>query len=686
MAADGIEFIISAADATGGAFSSAASKMGNFGSVTAKAAAAITGAATAVFGFTAVVAKSIEKVADYAEKLKQPVDQFSKYQAIADAANISTEAFNMSMQQLMLSTEKATKAIGEDSRAFAQLGINASQFKNMNLDQKMELLADRISSVTNAEERLTIATTLFGARGTDMLKMLGENSEALRKAAQDAQFLGLVIGPQMAANSKQFGDSFDRAAGSLKGVSMAVANELMPLLSGLMDRFATSMANNREAIAGFVKSAILSLFTFIEITKQVFEGIYKLFTDREAQITFLKNIAMLIPQVGAVSIAIGKAFFIGLWEGIKLIITGFAAFASWFGQSVAGLLKGEGIADFSAQFSDVFFKAFDDAKDRIAGVMAEVGDVAVQSMGDIGAGMSEAFGVNLEDANAKAQAAIEGLSLYGKAASDTITETGATLSPMMQALHDQQSLFIEGLQNNTLTFFETLRTTAETAINSISNGMAQAIMQGQSIMAVFKNVAAQVLQSIIAAMIKMGIQRLILSKMDTGATRMEASAAASKAVGLAGANMFASMAATPFPLNLTAPAMAIAASAGAASTFTAGAATGAALGASLPAAHGGLTNNPNEQTFLLRKGERVLSPNQNSDLTGFMDENSGMNGGGGVSIQNLEIVIMPNATNADAFFDMDQKKLSKLIADPVLMALNDLSRKGIKPDFAQRLP
>jgi hypothetical protein len=38
----------------------------------------------------------------------------------------------------------------------------------------------------------------------------------------------------------------------------------------------------------------------------------------------------------------------------------------------------------------------------------------------------------------------------------------------------------------------------------------------------------------------------------------------------------------------------------------------------MPAAHGGLTNVPKEQTYLLDKGERVLSPNQNKDLTNFM--------------------------------------------------------------------
>ena len=44
-------------------------------------------------------------------------------------------------------------------------------------------------------------------------------------------------------------------------------------------------------------------------------------------------------------------------------------------------------------------------------------------------------------------------------------------------------------------------------------------------------------------------------------------------------------------------------------------------------AHGGITEVPSDQTFLLKKSERVLSPDQNSDFTSFMED-----GGGGQSI------------------------------------------------------
>lgn len=105
-------------------------------------------------------------------------------------------------------------------------------------------------------------------------------------------------------------------------------------------------------------------------------------------------------------------------------------------------------------------------------------------------------------------------------------------------------------------------------------------------------------------------------------------------------------------------------------------------------AHGGLERVPEDATFLLRQGERVLSPAQNRDLTGFLRD---WREGGtaapapapGMSVQNLTVHVLENATSAQALLEMDRAALRRVVAERVIPALDELARLGIRPRFVE---
>ena len=212
----------------------------------------------------------------------------------------------------------------------------------------------------------------------------------------------------------------------------------------------------------------------------------------------------------------------------------------------------------------------------------------------------------------------------------------------------------------------------QNAINGVSNAIGAALTEGKNLGDSLKQVTKQVLKQVIASFVQMGLQRTVLSAITRAAVTQEASAEAGRAVGMTGANYMASMAAAPFPVNLTAPAVAAAGMAQAASLFAAGAAQGKALGG---IAHGGLDYVPKESTYLLDKGERVLSPNQNRDLTQFI------NGGGGNSlvVENMSISVFENITSPDALRGMTDEEIGEEIATHIVRGLDYLSDRGVVP-------
>jgi hypothetical protein len=95
---------------------------------------------------------------------------------------------------------------------------------------------------------------------------------------------------------------------------------------------------------------------------------------------------------------------------------------------------------------------------------------------------------------------------------------------------------------------------------------------------------------------------------------------------------------------------------------------------SFGAAHGGITNVPAEQTFLLAQGERVLSARQNRDLTDALD-NGGMGGNGAVAEQ-INIEILPNATNVDALLSLSADEWDDIVQTKLLPSLKRLQSLG----------
>jgi hypothetical protein len=100
-------------------------------------------------------------------------------------------------------------------------------------------------------------------------------------------------------------------------------------------------------------------------------------------------------------------------------------------------------------------------------------------------------------------------------------------------------------------------------------------------------------------------------------------------------------------------------------------------------AHGGLESVPRDATFLLQQGERVLSPQQNRDLTQFLGTQPGVSAGGGMTVQNLTVHVLENATSAQALLSMSQADLRRVVTERVIPTLDELARLGIRPRFVE---
>lgn len=216
-------------------------------------------------------------------------------------------------------------------------------------------------------------------------------------------------------------------------------------------------------------------------------------------------------------------------------------------------------------------------------------------------------------------------------------------------------------------------------VDSVSQGVAQAIMTGASFAETFKQILNAVLQQTIALLIKVGLQRLVLSLINKTALAAEASGEMAQGLAQTYVNAFKSTAAIPIIGPELAPGVAAASVATAAAGAQTSGAVGSALGAQIAGVgHAGLTDVPREGTYLLNKGERVVAPRQNEDLTRFLRD-----GGAGYHVTMPGMQLHVNITGRD-LESMSPSEVRDLVAKKLIPALDQLDRSGIRPRAIER--
>ena len=509
--------------------------------------------------------------------------------------------------------------------------------------------------------------------------MLKDGSKEMRAMAEDAEYLGVVISDETTQKAKDFQDQMGRVGSAIKGVSIGITDELAPVMSGMAKTFANSLADNREAIIAWVKVAVTNFFTMIELIKQFGAGVKKVFTDPEAFTVFLKHLTQLPKKVMVIALAIGKFLAQGPWEGIKLPKDMFVSFGEWLGVAVAQLVSGEEVTNLGTTIADNMFSGMKKARESMAAELTELGAVVGFVAEDIGSDFSETFGINLEAANLKAQETIQGLVDFASTASSTINGAGQAAVDAGDTVQSNYQEWLDGMNVGFVDLANGFRNVMTSAIDNVSQGLANAIVEGDSMRQAFRNAGKQILKDLISMLIKLGIQRMLYSTLMKGALANEGASQGALAVGTAAANGVASWALAPWPLNMYAPAFGASMGTAAASAFTAGASVGATIGGIAGAAHGGMANVPKVATYLFDLGERVLSPNQNIDFTDFIE--GGGASGSSVVIEELNVNIH---TSASTFADIDESELEEFVAGTLIKTLDSLDEKGVRQAAFER--
>lgn len=206
-----------------------------------------------------------DQLGEIAERAGLSAEELSRMGYAAKMSGIELEAFANANRALGQRLEKNEELLG-------QLGV---KFENADGSYRsttdiIRQLGDAFAGMSDQQQKLTVATDLFGGRlGSQMIPLLNRGTEGIVAMEREADALGQTIGSDTAAQAGEFNDQLDRMGGIMRNLLLTA----LPVLN-------TALAAGAKAFLvfqGAVQKGGMALGAFVVLMSKYADGISKQF-------------------------------------------------------------------------------------------------------------------------------------------------------------------------------------------------------------------------------------------------------------------------------------------------------------------------------------------------------------------------------------------------------------------------
>ncbi|MPR60630.1 hypothetical protein D7027_02130 [Ochrobactrum intermedium] len=193
--------------------------------------------------------------------------------------NLQTQAFVHGLRKELAELEKAEQSlkksfgpVGEALFGLEKYGLNVEKASKGGMEGLLAL-SDAMKRVEDPTQRLRFAIQLFGEdAGAKMVPLLEGGRTAIENYRRELERLGGVVSKK----DTQIGEAYEASAEnfrrSIAGVRLAVAREVLPLLTESTDAMTEFMVRYRQRIAGLLKDGFVYARNLVGDIIAIFQG------------------------------------------------------------------------------------------------------------------------------------------------------------------------------------------------------------------------------------------------------------------------------------------------------------------------------------------------------------------------------------------------------------------------------
>ncbi len=192
-----------------------------------------------------------DALAKTAIRIGTTTEALSRLHFAADISGVSTETLNMAMQRFTRRTAEAARGTGEAKDAIRELGLNANNLLQLDLDEQMIKLAEAFAAQEDPARKVVLAMKLFDSEGVALLQTLDAGAVGLREMFKEAELLGAVMSTDAAKGVEDTQDALTRLKTIMGGVIDQFTAALAPVLEKIVTHLTTMVRDSAEAAGGF---------------------------------------------------------------------------------------------------------------------------------------------------------------------------------------------------------------------------------------------------------------------------------------------------------------------------------------------------------------------------------------------------------------------------------------------------
>jgi len=182
-------------------------------------------------------AQAGDQLAKTADKLGVTTEALSALQYAGELTGVSIQTTNMALQRMTRRLAEAAQGTGEAKGAIKELGLDAKTLAAQSPDQAFRTISEAMKGVDTQSDKVRLAMKLFDSEGVALVNTMTLGADGLDKMRAEADALGITLSRVDAAKMEAANDAMFKAGQVGTAFGNRITTELAPIVSGLAEEF-----------------------------------------------------------------------------------------------------------------------------------------------------------------------------------------------------------------------------------------------------------------------------------------------------------------------------------------------------------------------------------------------------------------------------------------------------------------